>query len=104
MNARPNVPVRWRLFQTAGKIVHNGRQALLKISAVDLFAAIRACCARGMQDEAQSQKYRDRGRRIDAFSAAGGGPPLGLSTNTENAGASAHLTALASSKTPARIF
>jgi hypothetical protein len=34
--------VRWRLFQTAGKIVRHGRQTLLKISAamLTLFAAI----------------------------------------------------------------
>ena len=44
--------VRWRLFQTAGKIVRHGRQMVLKISAamLDLFSAIRARCARLMQE------------------------------------------------------
>jgi hypothetical protein len=44
--------VRWRLFQTAGKIVRHGRQVLLKISAamLQLFAAIRERCALLMQD------------------------------------------------------
>lgn len=44
--------VRWRLFQTAGKIVHHGRQLFLKISAamVDVFTAIRECCARIMRE------------------------------------------------------
>jgi Transposase DDE domain group 1 len=44
--------VRWRLFQTAGKIVRHGRQTFLKISAamVDLFAAIRERCARIMRE------------------------------------------------------
>ncbi|MGH6673702.1 MAG: transposase [Xanthobacteraceae bacterium] len=42
--------VRWRLFQTAGKIVH-GRKMVLKISAamLDMFSAIRQRCARLMQ-------------------------------------------------------
>jgi hypothetical protein len=45
--------VRWRLFQTAGKIVRHGRQAFLKISAgmLPLFAAIRQRCARVMLEE-----------------------------------------------------
>ena len=40
--------VRWRLFQTAGKIVRHGRQVYLKIGAamLDVFTAIRECCAR----------------------------------------------------------
>src|SRR5450756_1817753 len=44
--------VRWRLFQTAGKIVRHGRQLFLKISAamLDVFAAIRERCARFMQE------------------------------------------------------
>ena len=44
--------VRWRLFQTAGKIVRHGRQVFLKISAamLDAFAAIRECCARVMRE------------------------------------------------------
>ena len=44
--------VRWRLFQTAGKIVRHGRQMFLKISAamLDLFSAIRERCARIMQE------------------------------------------------------
>jgi hypothetical protein len=44
--------VRWRLFQTAGKIVRHGRQVLLKISAamLPMFAAIRERCALLMQD------------------------------------------------------
>jgi hypothetical protein len=44
--------VRWRLFQTAGKIVRHGRQMLLKISAVvlDMFAAIRERCALIMRE------------------------------------------------------
>jgi hypothetical protein len=38
---------RWRLFQTAGKIVRHGRQMFLKISAamLDMFAAVRERCA-----------------------------------------------------------
>jgi hypothetical protein len=32
MNERAGVPVRWRLFQTAGEIVHNDRQTSWKIS------------------------------------------------------------------------
>jgi hypothetical protein len=44
--------VRWRLFQTAGKIVRHGRQTFLKISAamLPLFAAIRERCARVMRE------------------------------------------------------
>jgi len=44
--------VRWRLFQTAGKIVRHGRQMFLRISAamLDLFSAIRERCARLMQE------------------------------------------------------
>jgi hypothetical protein len=44
--------VRWRLFQTAGKIVRHGRQIFLQIGAamVDIFAAIRERCARIMQE------------------------------------------------------
>jgi hypothetical protein len=44
--------VRWRLLQTAGKIVRHGRQTFLKISAamVDVFAAIRERCARIMRN------------------------------------------------------
>jgi hypothetical protein len=44
--------VRWRLFQTAGKIVRHGRQVFLKISAamLDMFAAIRERCARIMRE------------------------------------------------------
>jgi hypothetical protein len=44
--------VRWRLFQTAGKIVRHGRQMFLKISAAILvmFAAIRERCARIMRE------------------------------------------------------
>jgi len=43
--------VRWRLFQTAGKIVRHGRQVFLKISAamLEVFAAIRERCALIMQ-------------------------------------------------------
>jgi hypothetical protein len=39
--------VRWRLFQTADKIVRHGRQMFLKISTamLDMFAAIRERCA-----------------------------------------------------------
>ena len=39
--------VRWRLFQTAGKIVRHGRQTFLKIAAamLALFTAIRERCA-----------------------------------------------------------
>jgi Transposase DDE domain group 1 len=42
--------VRWRVFQTAGKIIRHGRQVFLKISAamLDMFTAIRECCARFM--------------------------------------------------------
>jgi hypothetical protein len=44
--------VRWRLFQTAGKIVRHGRQMFLKISTamLGLFAAIREHCARIMRE------------------------------------------------------
>lgn len=44
--------VRWRLFQTAGKIVRHGRQMFLKISAamLDLFTAIRERCARILRE------------------------------------------------------
>lgn len=39
--------VRWRLFQTAGKIVRHGRQMFLKINVamLEMFAAIRERCA-----------------------------------------------------------
>ena len=39
--------VRWRLFQTAGRIVRHGRQVFLKINAamLDVFTAIRERCA-----------------------------------------------------------
>jgi hypothetical protein len=44
--------VRWRLFQTAGKIVRHGRQMVLKISAavLEMFAAIRERCALIMRE------------------------------------------------------
>jgi hypothetical protein len=44
--------VRWRLFQTAGKIVRHGRQLFLKISTamVDEFKAIRERCALVMRE------------------------------------------------------
>jgi Transposase DDE domain group 1 len=44
--------VRWRLFQTAGKIVRHGRQLFLKISVamLDAFAEIRERCARIMRE------------------------------------------------------
>ena len=44
--------VRWRLFQTAGKIVRHGRQTFLKINSTMLavFTAIRERCARFMQE------------------------------------------------------
>jgi hypothetical protein len=40
--------VRWRLYQTAGKVVRHSRQIILKISAeiLDLFIAIRERCAK----------------------------------------------------------
>ena len=46
--------VRWRLFQTAGKIVRHGRRVYLKISAamLDTFSAIRERCALIMQEGA----------------------------------------------------
>ena len=46
--------VRWRLFQTAGKIVRHGRRVYLKISAamLDTFSAIRERCATVMQEGA----------------------------------------------------
>jgi hypothetical protein len=39
--------VRWRIYQTAGKIIHHGRRIILKISAaaIDLFTTIRERCA-----------------------------------------------------------
>jgi hypothetical protein len=44
--------VRWRLFQTAGKIVRHGRQIFLQIGAamLDIFAAIGDRCARIMRE------------------------------------------------------
>lgn len=44
--------VRWRLYQTAGKIVRHGRRIILKISAaaLGLFNTIRARCARLRQE------------------------------------------------------
>jgi hypothetical protein len=44
--------MRWRLFQTAGKIVRHGRQVFLKISAamLEMFAAIRERCTRIMRE------------------------------------------------------
>jgi len=44
--------VRWRLFQTAGKIVRHGRQLFLKISAeaMALFTGVRDRCACIMQE------------------------------------------------------
>lgn len=44
--------VRWRLFQTAGKIVRPGRRVFLKISAamLRLFTAIRERCALVMRE------------------------------------------------------
>lgn len=46
--------VRWRLYQTAGKVVRHSRQLYLKISAaaLDLFTAIRERCARLWQEGA----------------------------------------------------
>jgi hypothetical protein len=43
---------RWRLFQTAGKIIRHGRQMFLRISAamLDMFAAVRERCARIMRE------------------------------------------------------
>ena len=44
--------VRWRLFQTAGKVVRHGRQLFLKISAeaLEICAEIRERCARIMKE------------------------------------------------------
>ena len=44
--------VRWRLFQTAGKIVRHGRQIFLQIGTamLDMFAAIRERCVRIMRE------------------------------------------------------
>lgn len=44
--------VRWRLFQTAGKVVRHGRQLFLKISAeaLEIFTRIREHCARIMKE------------------------------------------------------
>jgi hypothetical protein len=49
--------VRWRLYQTAGKIVRHGRQVILKVStaACALFAAIRERCARFLQEGGEAQ-------------------------------------------------
>ena len=42
---------RWRLFQTAGKIVRHGRQIFLQIgTAMYMFAAIRERCVRIMRE------------------------------------------------------
>jgi hypothetical protein len=40
--------MRWKLYQTAGKVVRHGRQIFLKVSAaaLDLFTAIRERCAK----------------------------------------------------------
>ena len=45
--------VRWRLFQTAGRIVRHGRQVFLKLNAamLDMFTAIRERCACFLQEE-----------------------------------------------------
>jgi hypothetical protein len=47
-----SLTVRWRLFQTAGKIVRHGRQIFLQIGAamLDMFAAIRERCASIMRE------------------------------------------------------
>lgn len=44
--------VRWKLYQTAGKIVRHSRKVVLKISAaaLDLFTMIRERCAKLMQE------------------------------------------------------
>ena len=44
--------VRWRLYQTAGKVVRHSRQIILKVSAaaLDLFTAVRERCARLLQE------------------------------------------------------
>jgi hypothetical protein len=46
--------VRWKLYQTAGKIVRHGRQLTLKVSkaALDLFTRIREQCAKLLQEGA----------------------------------------------------
>jgi hypothetical protein len=42
---------RWRLFQTAGKIVRHGRQIFLQIgTAMYMFTAIRERCVRIMRE------------------------------------------------------
>jgi hypothetical protein len=48
---RNDAGVRWRLFQTAAKIVRHGGQLFLKISAatLEMFAAIRESCAQIIQ-------------------------------------------------------
>jgi hypothetical protein len=45
-------PVRWRLYQPAGKVVRHSRQIFLKVSAdaLDLFTAIRERCATLLQE------------------------------------------------------
>ncbi|MGC8537097.1 MAG: hypothetical protein ACP5QR_16515, partial [Rhizomicrobium sp.] len=45
--------VRWRLFQTAGRIVRHGRQVFLKINAalLEVFTAIRERCACFLREE-----------------------------------------------------
>jgi hypothetical protein len=51
-SSKTSFQVRWRLFQTAGKIVRHGRQIFLQIGAamLDMFAAIRERCARIMRE------------------------------------------------------
>jgi hypothetical protein len=72
MNERAGVPVRWRLFQTAGKIVHNGQQTSRKINAarLDVFAAIRARSTRVTRDRDAAQEISRL--RAPHFPALGG--------------------------------
>ena len=63
--------VRWRLFQTAGKIVRHGRQTFLKINSAMLavFTAIRERCVSCRKD-ASCQKRHDHECGILAFAGA----------------------------------
>ena len=81
--------VRWRLFQTAGKIVRHGRQTFLKIGAtmLDLFAAIRERCARIMREGGAFCRRRDP-RRSPRFGETEPYPGSGAVPQTfENASA-----------------
>ena len=64
--------VRWRLFQTAGKIVRHGRLTFLKINSAMLavFTAIRSVACASCRKDASCQKRHDHECGILAFAGA----------------------------------